>query len=113
MNELADQPRRAPMTENQAPKHASPHLGVVALAYMLLFLAGLYPVTSFGGAPYFPGPWESPETIAVFFRARPGAVLACAFLQLGAAVPLGIFVAAATSRLRFLGLRAAGVSIAL
>jgi len=36
-----------------------------------------------------------------------------AFLQLGAAVPLGIFAATAASRLHFLGVRAAGATIAL
>jgi hypothetical protein len=40
-------------------------------------------------------------------------VLLCAALQFGAAVPLGIFTATAVSRLRFLGVRAAGTDIAL
>jgi hypothetical protein len=85
----------------------------MAIAYTVLFLAGLYPVTVFGGQPYYPGPWEPAETIAAFFQARPGAVRLCAFLQFGAAVPLGIFTASIASRLQFLGSRAAGVSIAL
>jgi hypothetical protein len=37
----------------------------------------------------------------------------CAFLQFGAAVPLGIFCATMMSRLRYLGVRAAGPTIAL
>ena len=82
-------------------------------AYTLLFLAGLYPVTIFGGQPYYPGPWEPVETIAAFFQARPMAVRVCAFLQFGAAIPLGIFTATIVSRLQFLGSRVAGVSIAL
>jgi hypothetical protein len=94
-------------------RHASPPLGFVALAYMLLFLAGLYPVTMFGGMPYFPGPWESTQTIVAFFQARPGAVLLCAFLQFGSAIPLGIFTASTVSRLQFLGVRAAGAAIGL
>jgi len=93
--------------------HPSPPLGVVASAFVALFLAGLYPVTMFGGAPYFPGPWESPETIATFFRMRPTAVLIGAALHFGAAIPLGIFTASTVSRLQFLGVRAAGASIAL
>jgi hypothetical protein len=36
-----------------------------------------------------------------------------AFLQFGSAIPLGIFAAAIASQLRFLGVRAAGVYIAL
>jgi len=85
----------------------------MAIAYTVLFLAGLYPVTVFGGQPYYPGPWESADTIAAFFQARPTAVRVCAFLQFGAAIPLGIFTASIASRLQFLGSRAAGVSIAL
>ncbi|HEX2341846.1 MAG TPA: hypothetical protein VHI98_15325 [Vicinamibacterales bacterium] len=95
------------------PRHAGPPLGLVAAVYTVLFLAGLYPVTVFGGQPHFPGPWESPDTIAAFFQARPSAVRICAFLQFGAAVPLGIFTASIVSRLQFLGTRVAGVSIAL
>jgi len=85
----------------------------MAIAYTVLFLGGLYPVTVFGGVPHYPGPWESADTIAAFFRARPLAVQVCAFLQFGAAIPLGIFTASIVSRLQFLGSRAAGVSIAL
>jgi hypothetical protein len=98
---------------NTGPRHAGPPLWLMGAAYTLLFLAGLYPVTIFGGQPYYPGPWEPVETIAAFFRARPIAVRVCAFLQFGAAIPLGIFTASIVSRLQFLGTRAAGVSIAL
>jgi hypothetical protein len=94
-------------------RHAGPPLGLVATIYTVLFLAGLYPVTMFGGHPYYPGPWESADTIAAFFQARPTAVRVCAFLQFGAAIPLGIFAASIVSRLQFLGARVAGVSIAL
>jgi len=94
-------------------RHAGPPLGIVATVFVVLFLAGLYPVTMFGGQPYFPGPWESPETIVTFFQTRSTGVLATAFLHFGAAIPLGIFTATAVSRLQFLGVRAAGAFIAL
>jgi hypothetical protein len=94
-------------------RHAGPPLWLVATTYTVLFLAGLYPVTVFGGQPHFPGPWESADTIEAFFLARPTAVRVCAFLQFGAAIPLGIFAASTVSRLQFLGARVAGVSIAL
>ena len=94
-------------------RHASPPLGVVATIFVVLFLGGLYPVTIFGGRPYFPGPWESADTIVAFFQTRSTAVLTCAALHFGAAIPLGIFTASVVSRLQFLGVRAAGVSIAL
>jgi hypothetical protein len=94
-------------------RHASPPLGFVATVFVLLFNAGLYPVTALGGKPYFPGPGESLDAIAAFFQARPSAVLQCAAFQFGAAIALGIFTATVVSRLRFQGVRAAGVDIAL
>src|SRR5215469_14385712 len=94
-------------------RHPSPPLGILAIVYMVLFCAGLYPVTMFGGMPYFPGPWEPIQTITAFFQARPSAVLLCTFLQFGSAIPLGIFTASAVSRLKFLGVKAAGADIAL
>lgn len=94
-------------------RHASPPLGVVASVFTILFLAGLFPVTMFGGRPYFPGPWEPVDIVVAFFQAPPTAVLVCAALHFGAAVPLGIFTASIVSRLQFLGVRAAGATIAL
>jgi hypothetical protein len=96
-----------------ATRHASPPLGIVATVFVVLFNAGLYPVTALGGKPYFPGPGESLNTIAAFFQARPSAVLQCAAFQFGAAIALGIFTATVVSRLRFRNVRAAGVDIAL
>lgn len=105
------------MTSSQEPqtrlRHAGPPLGIVATIFVLLFIAGLYPVTAFGGKPVFPGPGESLDAIVVFFQARPSAVLLCAALHFGAAIPLGIFTATVVSQLRFLGVRAAGSYIAL
>jgi len=94
-------------------KHAGPNPGIVPIVYTLLFNAGLYFVISFTGGPHFPGPWESSETIAAYFQGHSTAVLACAFLQFGAAIPLGIFTATMVSRLQFLGVRVAGAHIAL
>jgi hypothetical protein len=93
-------------------RHAGPPLGIVAIIFVLLFIAGLYPVTVLGGDPAFPGPGESLDVILAFFQARPSAVLFCAALQFGAAIPLGVFTATIVSRLRFLGVRAAGTEIA-
>ena len=104
----------SPTEASAAPqRHASPPLGIVAIVFTVLFCAGLYPVRAFGGQPSFPLPSESAQTIASFFQLRPGAALWCAFLQFGSAVPLGIFTASVVSRLRFLGVRAAGAYIAL
>jgi hypothetical protein len=101
-------------TENQTGyKHRGPHLGMLAIIYTVLFIAGLSHVISFSGGPHFPGPWESGDTIAAYFKAYPNAVLWCASLQFGAAIPLGIYAATVASRFQFLGVRVAGVFIAL
>src|SRR4030095_16926345 len=105
-----------------ANKHAGPNPGIVAIVYTLLFNAGLYFVVSFRSPehleasptavrPYFPGPWESAETIATYFQTHSHEVLWCAFLQFGAAIPLGIFAATMVSRLQYHGVRAAGAQI--
>jgi hypothetical protein len=105
------------VTTPEAPErlrasHKGPPLGIVGAIFVLLFLAGLYPVTAFNGTPAFPGPYEPLPVIMAYFVARPSAVLLCAALHFGASIPLGIFTATAVSRLRFLGVRAAGADIA-
>jgi hypothetical protein len=93
--------------------HQAPNPGVVALVFMALFIAGLSFVVSFDPAtPHYPGPWEAAEAIAAYFRGQPRDVLLCAAFQFGSAIPLGIFTATMVSRLRFHGVRAAGVDIA-
>jgi hypothetical protein len=93
--------------------HKGPPLWLGATVFAVLFVAGLLPVTALGGKPHFPGPGEPPDVIVAFFQARPSAVLLCAALQFGAAIPLGILTATVASQLRFLGVRAAGTYIAL
>jgi hypothetical protein len=97
----------------QTQSHAGPHLALLAILYTVLFNAGLYPVTVFAGKPYWPGPWESASVITPYFQTHHLQVLTCVFLQLGAAICLGLFTAAAVSQLRFLGVRSAGPWIAL
>ena len=93
--------------------HKGPHPGMLAVLYMVLFCAGLYPVTLFYKLPYWPGPWEPASTIVPFFQTQGARVVLCLFLQLGAMVCLGLFTATVVSRLHFLGARAAGIYIAL
>jgi hypothetical protein len=99
--------------EMRGPRHPSPNLGMLAVVYTTLFCAGLYPVMGIGGGAHFPRPWESGQAIAAYFQLHSKAALLGAFLHFGSAVPLGIFTATIVSRLRFLGVRAAGATIAL
>lgn len=99
-------------------RHRGPNLGVLAAVFVALKLASLFPVTIFGTLlgfkpPYFPAVTASSGRIAAYFATHSPAVLILAFLQFGAAVPLGIFAATAASQLRYLGVRAAGPYIAL
>jgi hypothetical protein len=94
--------------------HRGPHPGALAIVFAVLFNLGLYFVISFSvDAPHFPGPWESAETIAAYFQGHSHDVLMCAFFQFGSAIPLGLFTATVVSRLQFLGVKVAGVHIAL
>ena len=107
-----------PSTVTTTLRHAGPHLGMLAIIYTVLFNAGLCAVSAFGipfgvKAPYWPGPWEPASLIVTYFQTHPTAVLICVFLQFGALIPLGLFTASVVSRLRFLGVKAAGVYIAL
>lgn len=56
------------------------------------------------------GPLEAARDYFLQFR---DALRISSFIQFGTAIPLGIFTAAITSRLRFLGVTASGVNIAL
>lgn len=100
-------------TDPARARHAGPSPGIVATVYALLFLAGLLFVSPIGGKPGFPNPGDPLNVLLAFFQARVSAVRLFGALQFGAAIPLGIFTATMVSRLRFLGVRAAGTYIAL
>jgi len=103
----------SPLTAVKSLKHPGPPLWLLALLYTVLFNAGLFPVTMYGGMPYWPGPSQPATDIVSFFQTQSSRVLTCIFLQTGAMICLGLFTAVVVSRLQFLGVRAAGVYIAL
>jgi hypothetical protein len=95
-------------------KHKGPPLGVLAIIFTVLFNVGLSFVISFSAASaHYPNPAALAETIATYFRNHPHDVLMCAFFQFGSAIPFGIYAVTMVSRLRFLGIKAAGTYIAL
>ncbi|MEJ7645540.1 MAG: hypothetical protein WKF87_13170 [Chryseolinea sp.] len=91
----------------------SPHPGIVAIVFALLFNTGLSFVISFTGPPYYPGPWESATTIAEYFRNNGDDAVMCAFFQIGASIPLMILTGTFVVRLRANGANAAGTYFAL
>jgi hypothetical protein len=94
-------------------KHRGPHPGIIALIYTSLFILSLviYGILSHGAQ--FPRPFGPLEKAQQIFLQFPDAIKFNAFFQFGAAIPLGLFTAAVTSRLSFLGVNVTGVSIAL
>ena len=93
--------------------HKGPPLWLLAILYTVLFNAGLFPVTMLAGGQNWPGPWESEQRIISYFPSHSEPVLLCVFLQFGATVCLGLFSVCTVSRLQFLGIRSAGLWIAL
>ena len=106
------------MAQDAAPtrdgaRHPSPPLVVLAVVHAAVFVASLVLTALLTGGEHFPSPFAPGSASLDFFSRHPLAVRWSAFLQLGAAVPLGLFTATVASRLHFLGVRAAGVTIAL
>src|SRR6266850_851068 len=98
-------------TTNGTMRHRGPSLLAVGTIFAALFVGNLVLVTVLAGGEHFPSPF-APDAADWFSRHRT-AVLAGAFLQFGASVPLGIYTATIVSRMQFFGLRVAGVHIAL
>ena len=95
-------------------KHAGPSLVALALVYLALFIASIVAGTTLRhGGPGYVNPCDTAEAVQAFFTRSPEATRAAAFFFFGSAIPLGIYAATVSSRLRFLGVRAAGTYIAL
>lgn len=96
------------------PAHRSPNLLAVAAVHAVLVVVGaiVVPAIAAGGQP-MASPLGDPATGAAYAAAHAFAIQLSALLSLGAAIPLGIFTATATSRIQFLGGRAAGTQIAM
>ena len=63
--------------------------------------------------PTGPARGKRPRSSRTFFQTQTTRVLVCIFLQTGATICLGLFSAVVVSRLQFLGVHAAGATIAL
>jgi hypothetical protein len=101
------------MKLNPPTRFAGPPLTPLALVYTLLFAANMVAAALLRHGPLFVTPFGDAEAARAFFAGNPLAVKVSAFFFFGSAVPLGIYTATVVSRLRFLGVRAAGTNIAL
>lgn len=94
-------------------RHRGPNLGALSIVYAVLFLASLVETAIVTKGSHIPSPFISADLVQAFFARNADAVRVAAFLQFGAAIPLGIFAATIVSRLQFLGMNVAGVFITL
>jgi hypothetical protein len=89
-------------------------LGILAVIFTALFIFGLsYVITFTPGAPHYPNPYDPAAAIVAYFREHPHDALMCMFFQFLSAIPLGLFTVTVWTRLRWLGVKAVGPSIAL
>src|SRR5580704_4469588 len=96
------------------PPFRGPSLILLGTIHILIFAVSLVAaaVLRHGGAPYV-NPFAAAEVVRAFFAQNSTAVRVSSFLLFASAVPFGIFAVTMVSRLRFLGVRAAGANIAL
>jgi hypothetical protein len=97
----------------QALSHRGPSLLALAVAYTLLVAASIICGLLLKHGVAVVNPYSSAEGSQRFFADNPNAIRVAAFFSFGSSVPLGIYAATVVSRLRFLGVRAAGTHIAL
>ena len=95
------------------PRFRGPSLILLAIVHIVIFVSNLVAAAALRhGAPYV-NPFAPAGVVSAFFVVNPSAVRISSFLLFGSAVPFGIFAVTLVSKLRFLGVRAAGTNIAL
>jgi hypothetical protein len=95
------------------PRFRGPSLILLAIVHILVFVAGLVAAATLRHGALYVTPFASAEDLRSFFEKTPTAVRVSNLFLFGSAVPFGIFAVTIVSRLRFMGVRAAGTNIAL
>src|ERR1700743_1781295 len=90
-----------------------PSLILLATVHILVFAAGLVAAATIRHGASYVIPFAPGEEMRLFFAQSPTAVRVSNFFLFACAVPFGIFAVTTVSRLRFMGVRAAGTNIAL
>lgn len=98
-------------TTRRPAQQRGPSLPLLAGVSLALLLAGLVLSAALGGL--FPSPYAHAATIQHYFLSHPEAVRAGGILTFASSVPLAIYAATASARLRQLGVTAPGATIAL
>ena len=97
----------------QTSRFRGPSLILTALAHILVFASGLVAAGVLRHGASFVTPFAPAEQLRAFLAQSPAAVRVSSFFLFGSAVPFGIFAVTTVSRLRFMGVRAAGTNITL
>ncbi len=90
-----------------------PSLLLLVTVHFLLFVAGLVVAAVLRHGGHFVTPFAPAEQLRAFLAMSPSAVRVGNFFLFASAIPFGIFAVTTVSRLRYLGVRAAGTNIAL
>jgi hypothetical protein len=101
------------MKQNVGNTHAGPPLMMVAIVYIALFIASQFASSLLGHGPGYVNPYAPADDVMRFFAANATALRVSNFFIFGSAVPLAVFAATVISRVRFHGVRVAGIDIAL
>ena len=96
-----------------APRFRGPSLLLLVTAHFLIFASGLMAAAALRHGARFVTPFAPAEQLRAFLALSPTAVRVSNFFLFGSAIPFGIFAVTTVSRLRYLGVRAAGTNIAL
>lgn len=99
------------VTPPARPRQGGPPLAVVAGVSLVLLVTGLAVGAALGGV--MPLPYGTGAAIQNYVVNHHAAVRACAVGMFASSVPLGIYAATASARLRQLGVTAPGATIAL
>jgi hypothetical protein len=103
------------MTEIETPRRRHPQggppLGLLAVISIALLLVGVGASAALGGV--VPSPYAAAGVLRAYFASESDAVRVDGVLAFASAVPLAIYAATASARLRQLGVTAPGATIAL
>src|SRR5258705_6629393 len=108
MNDLSADTYRAA----NRPRQGGPPLALLAAISLALLLAGLVIGVALAGG-VMPLPYGSATAIQDYVAGHHAAVVAIAVGTFGSSIPLAIYAATASARLRQLGITAPGATIAL
>ncbi|HLJ89290.1 MAG TPA: hypothetical protein VKZ53_20900 [Candidatus Angelobacter sp.] len=95
------------------PQFRGPSIVLLASFHIAIFTAGLVTGSVLRHGSSFVTPFAAADQLRMFFTQSPLAVRVSNFFLFGSAVPFGIFAVTTVSRLRFMGVRAAGTNITL